>query len=42
MRRGHTDGAEHASVDIIFAVDTTGSMGEEIAFTEENMNALRR
>jgi hypothetical protein len=27
-------------VDIIFGVDTTGSMGEEIAFTEENMNAF--
>jgi hypothetical protein len=27
-------------VDIIFGIDTTGSMGEEIAFTEENMNAF--
>lgn len=27
-------------VDIIFGVDTTGSMAEEIAFTEENMNAF--
>lgn len=27
-------------VDIIFGVDTTGSMGEEIEFTEQNMNAF--
>ena len=27
-------------VDIIFGVDTTGSMGEEIGFTEANMNAF--
>jgi hypothetical protein len=27
-------------VDIIFGVDTTGSMGEEILFTEQNMNAF--
>lgn len=26
--------------DIIFGVDTTGSMGEEIGFTEQNMNAF--
>lgn len=29
-------------VDIIFGVDTTGSMGEEIAFTEENMNEFSK